>query len=264
MQTQKSVFSRLGISESALRRSTPAQEGAGLDEDIVQQILLNAEPAQVMTGLVKQLDGFANYGLAIRLTQLLRDPVALKDVASRSYRHGNGFYKIVLSASDLYKLRLHIWFAEADAEENIHDHRWWFASRILHGELISETYEDSLSTSDPQFPEYFYRGKQEARAASAELIGISRLRLTGRSVRRAGEGYFLPPGVLHRITGIGHGPMTATLMCQSNPCRAWNRLLTSKDITPDVEQRYLTRSELKEVLKRYLLLAGQACSTFPV
>ncbi|WP_433269263.1 hypothetical protein ACQPZF_06460 [Actinosynnema sp. CS-041913] len=61
---------------------------------------------------------------------------AESDLPDRAYRHPNGFLKIVLIAEVEFQLRLHVWRPEPDspvATENVHNHRWDFASAVLVG-----------------------------------------------------------------------------------------------------------------------------------
>lgn len=210
-----------------------------------------AAPHARMESIGRLLDGFATDGLAALLQRLSSDAAGAAAVAQRSYHHANGFYKIVLAADAAFKLRLHIWFAGSDAEENIHDHRWWFASRVLHGELHSELYEECAGAQGREYDEYLYLGRRGDAPPQKQLLGRTRLCRAAQGVRRAGEGYVLKPGVLHRITGIGAAPATATLLCQAAPARDWNRLLPARDIEPDLTQRFLTGPALLGVLARY-------------
>jgi len=209
-------------------------------------------PDVAMNAVAALLDAHAGKGLQQQLRQLLADRPALTEVASRSYLHGNGFYKIVLAEEAAFKVRLHVWFPGASAEENIHDHRWWFASRILGGQLVSAVYEEAAHAEAAAYPEFLYFGRTASEDAWIKPIGQARLVRRAESVRRAGETYVLPPGVLHQILSADAGRMTATLMCQAAPARAWNRLLTSQRLQPDVAQRPLTCTQLMQVLERYL------------
>lgn len=78
---------------------------------------------------------------------LLTDDAFAAEVAARSYRHGNGFLKVVLLDRG-FKLRLHLWLPGTPCEENIHDHRWSIASAIIAGELNSEIWADAASADE--------------------------------------------------------------------------------------------------------------------
>jgi len=63
------------------------------------------------------------------------------DITKNSYRHNNGFDKFVLmNGSNGWKLRLHVWWSDSyvSFQEDIHDHSWMFASKVLCGEIHSD------------------------------------------------------------------------------------------------------------------------------
>lgn len=70
------------------------------------------------------------------VNHLLKDPVALHQLAQRAYVRANGFTRLPLcTAAAGARVRLHYWPTAVLAEENIHDHRWGFVSRVLCGRL---------------------------------------------------------------------------------------------------------------------------------
>lgn len=185
--------------------------------------------------------------------EVLASPALLSEVAARSYHHGNGFLKVVLAERQGWKLRLHIWFPGAPCEENIHDHRWSFASTVLCGGLLSETFTD-----DPQGAvegvEYLYHARQGGEESHKVAAGGFRLRSEGRVMRMAGEAYALPSSVLHRICDYPGKGLVATLMCSAPTRQTTNRLLVSADhagIDPNVEQTALDPHELACLLGRF-------------
>lgn len=96
------------------------------------------------------------------LQSILNTPAQLATIAKRSYWHGNGFLKIVLLDQG-YKLRLHIWCNGVVCEENIHSHRWGFASHVLQGALRSEIWQDGTDNQEQptiMADEYRYTAKQ--------------------------------------------------------------------------------------------------------
>jgi hypothetical protein len=81
---------------------------------------------------------------------LLRDETNAQtnaeEMAHGSYRHPNGFEKILLAELPKgIKLLIHVWttetLANASAAEHIHNHRWPFATLILAGSYRFETYQ---------------------------------------------------------------------------------------------------------------------------
>jgi hypothetical protein len=194
-------------------------------------------------------------GLRADLRALLADNARLGQCASKSYLHGNGFYKIVLSETALYKLRLHVWLPGATAEENLHEHRWHFASTVLTGALYSEIHAEDVTANAQEYEEYLYLAKDGVSPPSQTYIGKTRLACLRTSVRRAGQHYAMKPNTLHRIVRTDGG-LTATLMCQSSPARRSNRLLTRPGQVPDVAQRYMSPADLATVVTRLLADLG--------
>ena len=123
-----------------------------------------SEHPQAGEGLVSVLEEQLSLPQVLALLQgLLADEQALQAVAARSYVHGNGFVKVVLLDEHGHKLRLHIWFAGSACEENIHDHRWSFASHVLVGTLNSEIWVDDAQGQ--ALPEYRYAAATATAAA---------------------------------------------------------------------------------------------------
>lgn len=229
----------------------PSQEHDHFLGELKSALLKPESPDSVMLNIAKDLLAFSCEGLLSFLHSILLDPRQLESVTRRSYRHGNGFYKLVLDSNKHFKLRLHIWLPGELGEENIHDHRWAFSSTILCGQLENEVFAEALSDEAREYPEYLYYAQNSDHPAHIQRNGEVRLVCTKHSIRHAGDAYSMAPGVLHRIVTTGTG-MTATLMCQAAPARAWNRLISAHDILPNVEQRYLEPRELHDVLECFL------------
>ena len=185
--------------------------------------------------------------------ELLANPTFLAEVAARSYHHGNGFLKVVIAAQNGWKLRLHVWFPNTPCEENIHDHRWSFASTVLCGQLLSETFVDE-ATGDIHGDEYCYFARQQQAMSHKVAQGQFHLRSLGQQCRSAGESYCLPKSVLHRICDYSNKDLVATMMCSAPTQLGTNRLLVSHDrhgIDPNVEQTPLSNHELACLLGRF-------------
>ena len=188
------------------------------------------------------------------INQVLSNSELLAQIAARSYHHGNGFLKVVLAAQDGWKLRLHVWFANTPCEENIHDHRWGFASTVLCGQLLSETFVDDID-GDITGTEYLYHARQNQDESQKHIQGRFCLRSLGQQCRGVGESYFLPTSVLHRICDYSNKNIVATMMCSAPTQQGTNRLLVSDDrqgIDPNVEQNPLSSHELACLLGRFL------------
>ena len=79
------------------------------------------------------------------IQQILTNPDHLAEIAQQSFAHPNGFDSIPLeNRHPSYRVRLHVWWPEAALViEDVHNHAWSFASRVLCGELNFTTYRES-------------------------------------------------------------------------------------------------------------------------
>lgn len=192
------------------------------------------------------LEDFGASSLRPALGELLDDPSALALTARRSYRHANGFVKVVLHASDDLKLRLHI--AEGTAEENVHDHRWAFASTVLTGRLENDIFTDVPAGRGERFHEWEYLRAEEG--AEKQLRGGAWIAQSLWQSVAAGQSYALAGSHLHRIRWTVPG--TSTLVATFRPSRATTRLLSRTPDPPAVEIVPLSASDLAAVLRQYL------------
>lgn len=208
-------------------------------------------PKKAIAIVRRKLKVFGIKGTIKLINEILLDNNVLEQIANRSYVHGNGFYKIILEENQTYRLRLHIWFPTTYAEENIHDHRWHFASTILSGHLESETWEDAIPGGGEELDEYIYFGKTKIKDAYVQLIGKSKISLKKRTYYKKGDAYYLMSNEMHRIVYKGNTEVS-TLMCHAKEARAWARTLTQRSILPDVAHDYITTVSLREVLQKYV------------
>lgn len=188
---------------------------------------------------------------------LLTNDAFARLVAERSYRHGNGFIKIVLLEQG-FKLRLHLWLPGCSCEENIHDHRWSIASTVLAGELHSEIWADAANDEhfDLQAQEYLYQAAKNAQPAKTIALHCSPLRLLRRQSLAAGSHYALPPSTLHRICSHGR-ELVATLMCSGPAVAGHTRLIAGRErLIPEVAARCLSVAELRAGIGHFAALAG--------
>jgi hypothetical protein len=205
------------------------------------------------------------------LASITQSPALLKQIAARSYWHGNGFLKVVLLDQG-YKLRLHIWFAGTSCEENIHSHRWGFASHVLTGSLKSELWADAanddstaqpytseLPSADSHTPtllsdEYLYTAKHQKNetnvSAHKQYVGTTHLKKLQNVTQTAGASYVMTPDQLHRINHPGE-ELVATVICTAPTQILTNRLFPTI-ANPKLHPTALSASELKHALVCYL------------
>lgn len=206
---------------------------------------------QAIASVRDELKLFGKSGTTEAIREILANPAHLEKIAMRSYLHGNGFYKIILEDNNLFRLRLHIWRPESRAEENIHDHRWHFASTILSGHMESEIWEDAIPGGGELLDEYLYVGKTETEEAYVRHMGKSEVSLKQKDFHAPGDAYYMMSNVMHKIVYKGNQEIS-TLMCHAKDARRWARTITRKTDLPDVDHAYISVFELRKILESYL------------
>lgn len=95
--------------------------------------------------LLDLIDTFEPLKLASLLKRIIEDDGVLAEIASRSYLHPNGFYRIGLfKTSQGGEVRFHLWNANPDltnAPENIHFHPWDMISYPLSRSFENHSYK---------------------------------------------------------------------------------------------------------------------------
>lgn len=104
------------------------------------------------------------------ISECLTNPSTLDAALQAAQVHPNGFYKCKLKSSrNGYALRLHLWKpaslrSPATQLSNIHNHRWDFASYVLEGHYVHETF-----VRDPAGEKYFHHTYSDEQA-QAKLV----------------------------------------------------------------------------------------------
>ena len=205
---------------------------------------LYAQPADIMSEVTDALNRYATSHLKRDLFAVSNDVEWLSAIACVSYKHANGFSKLVLGESESGRLRLHIWEPDAAAEENIHEHRWHFASAVIAGSIESEIWVDAFDCRAPTFEEFIY--EVHSGGASRRSVGRTRAACLRKVTRLAGDAYFMLPGVMHRIARTSG--VTATLVFTTAPSRSWNRMLADDGVKPNVDKQPLLPADVRRLI----------------
>lgn len=186
--------------------------------------LVESGPAQEVLPMALRV-----LGHPVVLCNLLRaaadSPAWLQAVQEASYYHRNGFHKLVLLQGTHFKLRLHHFEAQGATvppAENIHDHRWPFASAIVSGSLHMKLFEPHVATGVP-VEAYEYNSQRGQGNDRAVWKRSCFLRTTSYQVYEAGDQYFMPTTLLHQIVYVP-GRQALTLMLTGKPERTTCRL----------------------------------------
>src|SRR5580658_188365 len=219
--------------------------------DRVEDILISHhEPSVALTRLR------TTASLTSLLDFLRADAAMLAVVASRSYRHRNGFDKIVLAApsTSLLKLVLHVWSEGGlTNSDNIHDHRWDFSSVIICGALQLEFYEQDAGGKN--YSVMRYRPMPEAGSFELRPVGTTTVSSCASVTMTMGSTYRWSCDRLHRAWGLP-GLVTATLLVQGPPIREDTTVLVCEDDADHLNgPQSLYRLPVGEVESRLATLA---------
>ncbi|QFZ17071.1 hypothetical protein [Saccharothrix syringae] len=179
---------------------------------------------------------------------------ATGEVPDRAYRHPNGFLKIVLVSNPEFQLRLHVWRPAPEypaPTENVHNHRWDFASAVLAGGYRFQEYVPDARGED--FLGFRYGGHRGTSSYALAPTGDARLRCTFDADLSSGSSYLLTSDVLHRV--VSPADRTTVSMILQGPHKdapvevyAKHALRSGEDITLDPLPREQVARELGHVL----------------
>lgn len=157
--------------------------------------------------------------LEVNFSKLFREVVddisLLSKIASSSYKHYNGFDKIVLisSTNPSYSLRLHIWLPQESGFEweNIHDHRWNFSSSVIAGQIFAQYFERTSFSTCSEYDEYCYYPEPNKDSYEMKFSQKQRMRCFLDEKIYKGTTYALDNNVYHRISA-NNNQISASLM----------------------------------------------------
>lgn len=140
------------------------------------------------------------------LKELSNDEECLQHILKHSYRHNNGFHKLVLwHAARGHKVRLHWFDPSFDFQEDVHNHRWMFASTIVCGVLRQDHLlecECNTQSSDGKHEtmhKHVYNADKSTGAFVVEYRGQARVHKLKSIEHKQGESYTMDTETLHRI-----------------------------------------------------------------
>lgn len=213
--------------------------------DLRDEVILDGNyPAVVLRSLVANLQ--------LLIEEIWQSPRRLEEVARSSYHHANSFEKIVLGSSPGgRKLVWHYWpQAETpDAEIEIHNHRWKFASLVLAGRLEAHTYQVA-DDGDIERRHCYYESPGSSQNYDLEWDSDVRLRLIRTEIFERDMSYFQPREEIH--SAIATLPGTATVIVQDSEARISCDVYTQISNTAD--QRVVEGLSVSELRGRLRVL----------
>lgn len=150
-----------------------------------------------------------------------------RHIAERSFFHPTGAAKVILTdfASELSQLRLHFWIPNLTNMATIHDHKWDFASVLLTGDLIDETYEE-CETGIP-YHGVLFSDSIHSRIDEITSLGTRALSLVARTQLCSGNSYVRHRDQLHR-TQNNSSSTAVTLFFRTAPIKTSTRVFHHK------------------------------------
>jgi|GEM_PF-1272301 len=179
----------------------------------IEKLLLNLSPNDETSQIKKEntalMKFFAEENFFTSLIrEVINNPKLLKEVANRSYKHVNHFYKIVLIDNKNpqgYRLTIHYWDCnvgdEIREQELIHNHRFSFWSHIYRGAILSENFIESnqKSVEKKDFKKYVYRPSKTGNIHSCQYDSDVQLSKLETTFYEAGDTYYLNYKTTHRV-----------------------------------------------------------------
>ena len=140
------------------------------------------------------------------ITKILNDSVLLERVASVSYKHQLGFEKYILSSESNGYIRIHFWpTVDSERMEDVHSHCSAFVSKVLFGQLTSQSYR---VVSGDRFLAYCYKFDEVSGKSVMHSASPVSIEMIGEEVKTQGDEYFVGFGVLHRVINVAPGTLT--------------------------------------------------------
>jgi hypothetical protein len=202
---------------------------------VLMDKLVNEGKTNVLSLIIKVISRPEILNRLVRT--IMNDNSLWQKALQNSYRHENGFHKIVLMDGEYFKLRLHHFGATSKIPmENIHDHRWPFASSILSGELKMDIFQRTDSTSDSEEVHHFiYKSDKSNGEYKTEEVGLAYLEKIEQRTYYPGETYLMRTDELHRITNQD-GDESITLILTGKPISKECNLYARREIKEEEKQ----------------------------
>lgn len=189
--------------------------------------------------------------LGMLTRRVLKSKLLFNQLLQQSYYHENGFHKIVLLSGKSFKLRLHHFGVAAKIPmENIHDHRWYFASTILSGSLKMDMFKQSYDPCDAEpLYHFIYNSNKSNGAYTTEFKGNVFLKKTTAIQFNQGDSYLMAPTELHRIKNQP-GEESVTLILTGKSVGETCNLFSKRQILDEEKE---TKSYDRETISSMLM-----------
>jgi len=169
-------------------------------------------------------------------------------ICSRSYKHPNGFVKIVLKYNeDGSCIRIHYWLKELVMEQNYHNHGWCFVSKIINGSLKNITYSKCESNNLDTYNEYILDLTKHNKKINITKSNIKYdLIQNSEQIYNKNDIYHLEPDVIHKAYHLEEN--TITIIKQESLSKTSCNIYTQTDISNEHVYENISLFELNNVI----------------
>lgn len=146
------------------------------------------------------------------INQTLSDPVTFESCLRESSFHENSFIKVPLQLGlpSQFRVRLHFWEASV-CKQNVHDHRFCFASMVLDGDVKNVIWRHSAIGE--LYKGYRYRNVNGERGLCAQES--VRLSVLEAHCYQKSDTYYVEQDDLHTIS---HSQPAKTIILEDRSC----------------------------------------------
>jgi hypothetical protein len=180
---------------------------------------------------------------------ILADSELISQVAASSYRHPNGFDKLIVYRDEIGALiKLDVWWEDDTFWGLVHNQRFDFSSIVLSGELQLRHYLTVEPTEGDSHGIFKMSVLADARGVASDAQHVRRgvIKTWDGSMPRGGF-YDMECTMFHQAAGTA-GLVTTTLVVQGAPRRHYSEVVTERDpwtglipFTPAEVEQKLTR-----------------------
>jgi hypothetical protein len=211
---------------------------------------LGVDRAHIMNEFVR----WCRPNLSAILECLLADEKLIQDCSDKSYEHLNGFDKYVLikSSKSSWVLRLHIWWPDKNRgyQENMHIHRWAFASCLVAGSLCQDVMEVGPGEKEELLKQYEYRNRGDTKNHRYESTGEDVLvHVEERCTFKSDQSYVFPLNRKHRVVQVEGADASVTIVLTA-PSEQFSTIWTKHDLSEEDQAPLISVDAVKVAFRK--------------
>lgn len=193
--------------------------------------------------------------LELLINHIINNESELLKIAKQSYKHSNGFDKILLiDKRPKYALRLHLWNPKNKCDGHIHNHEWDLSGIVIKGSYKWELYEFEDDISNKGF--YCYECMYNSNYKEHILTNQKRVNVKKIFDINISENSFynLKSSTIHKITMTDK--FSASLILHGNNIKQKIVVINKEEIQDHINKsyRYYSIKEMRYLLEQFLLL----------